>query len=896
MANSLLVIDGNSLLNRCFYGVRPLTTADGRQTGALYGLLNILLPYLEGKALPGGAPTHIAAAFDLGAPTFRHKMFPGYKAGRRAMPDELAEQLGPAKDLLAALGIAVLSREGYEADDFLGTLSALAEREGETTAALLTGDRDALQLISPQTTVLLIKTGETISFNEARFREAYGVAAQQYLDVKALMGDSSDAIPGVPGVGEKTAFRLIAQYGSLDALYEAVARAVGGEKLPLLTPAITKKLADGRESADLSRCLARIVRDMEIEGGLSAVRRSPADRERLRELLISFEFAGFLRRLGLSNGGSPSPALFPPGEGEDTARGVATAPAAAGEPSTARPLTPQDEATLTGLRSASLALSEREEPTLLIGTPAGEVLSLDLTSPLARQSTALHDFLAGRTGCAATVFDGKRLRLALRRALPEADLAFQPSFDLMLAGWMLSPESPLDGKDGLSRLLLAHLSIASDGAPAERLLAYYPALREALERKLAAEGLTKLYREVELPLSALLADMEEAGARVDVPGLLSFGEELGARAAALEEEIYALAGHPFNINSPKQLSTVLFEEMGLPARKKTHRGYSTSADVLEELSPYSPIIPLIFDYRQAVKLRSTYALPLAAAADEHSRVHTVYRQTGTATGRLSSAEPNLQNIPVRTPLGREFRRFFLSEQGFVLVDADYSQIELRVLASLAGDEAMLAAFRAGEDIHRATAAAVFGVPPQEVTPEMRTRAKAVNFGIIYGISDYSLARDLGISKASASTIIRSYKAAYPAIDRYLEESIERARACGYSVTALGRRRPIPELRSQKATLRSAGERVARNSPIQGTAADIIKVAMLRADRALREADLRARVILQIHDELIVEAPLDEAEEAGRLLRGAMESVADILPRAVPLSVTLSTAKSWVECK
>ena len=882
---SLLVIDGNSLLNRAFYGIRPLTTKDGRQTGAIFGFLNMLLPQLQALQ-----PTHVAAAFDLSAPTFRHTLYTGYKSGRRSMPDELREQMEPAKEVLRAMGIQVLQKEGFEADDFLGSLSAMAERAG-MPAYLLTGDRDSLQLISDKTAVLLVKTGNTTLYDPAKFLETYGVPASHYLDVKALMGDSSDAIPGVPGIGEKTAFKLIARYESIDDLYAALDSAPEGTALPDITPAIGKKLRAGRDSAYLSYKLAKIVRDVPLEGGIDQVKRSEIHREALLRLFTDLEFAGFIKKfeLQLSSAAAASAAAPTP---ETSVADETPAAAVSFEP-----LPEQPSEALASIKSAAIALTQDEQSLLLLPEKEGKGAGLGYSIPLTDLSP-LRAFLTG--GCRFTVFDEKHLRLTLRRILP--DLDFRAAFDLMLAGWVLTPDNPLDGGDGLTRLLLAHLHLTNENDAPETTLQHYFALRDALATALEKEGEDKLYYDIELPLSSLLADMEEAGAKVDVDGLIAFGEELGKKAEALEKEIYAMAGHPFNINSPKQLGTVLFEEMGLPAMKKTKRGYSTSAEVLEQLAPYAPIIPLIFDYRQAVKLRSTYAVALAAAADEHSRVHTRYRQTGTATGRLSSAEPNLQNIPVRTPLGREFRRFFVAEEGNVLIDADYSQIELRVLAALAQDEKMLAAFRAGDDIHSATAAEVFRVPPEEVTSELRSRAKAVNFGIVYGISDFSLGKDIGVSKATAGEYIKGYKETYRDIDRFLESAIEQAKATGYAVTALGRRRYIPELRSGKAMLRAFGERVARNSPIQGTAADIIKIAMLRTRDALQQAGLQAKLILQVHDELIVEAPEAEQALAAQILKTAMESVSDAIvgpssPSTPPLfAATLECGKSWYECK
>lgn len=833
----LLVIDGNSILNRAFYGVRPLTNADGKRTEALFGMLHMVLPLLERYS-----PDHAAVAFDLHAPTFRHKLYDAYKAGRHPTPPELITQIEEAKPLLRAFGLAVFEREGYEADDYLGSLAAAAEREGIDTV-LFTGDRDSLQLISEKTKVLLAKNKENVLYDRALFKETYGVWPEQYLDCKALMGDSSDNIPGVPGIGEKSAFELIAAYGSMDALYAAI-----DEGRDDLKPARREKLIAGRDLAVLSRRLAEISRDAPF-AGLDAARRAPMDGDAVTRLLTDYGFFSILSSLS-----------FPT--------------AAAG---TLPHMEYRSDLLPPGGRDGHYALSLHGEE-LYLFDPANEV------GQILQKNDALDAFISENF---FTVFDGKTLCAALPA------LEDRVEYDCMLAAWVLQPDQPCDKPGAMGRMVMQYLQAAGEEDTILTMPHLWWMLREKTEAALRESGQWALYETIELPLSMTLGRMERTGAPVDRAGLRAFGDRLAAVAADWEEKIHAFAGHSFNINSPKQLGTVLFEELRIPGGKKTKSGYSTSADELEKLAPYHPIIPAIFEYRQAVKLRSTYAIALDECADAESRVHTCYRQTGTATGRLSSAEPNLQNIPIRTPLGRELRKYFVAGEGKVFVDADYSQIELRVLAALSGDTAMTDAFLSGEDIHRLTASQVFDLPPEEVTPALRSRAKAVNFGIVYGISDFSLAGDIGVSKKEAGAYIAAYKRRFSGISAYLDGTVEKAKELGFVVSAFGRRRYIPELRSGKAMLRAFGERVARNSPIQGTAADIIKLAMLRVERRLRAEGLAAKLILQIHDELIVEAPEAEADAVAAILRAEMEAA---WVQTVPFTAEVSIGKTWYDCK
>ena len=837
----MLVVDGNSILNRAFYGVRPLTTKDGFPTNALYGMVNMIRKQTEATGADG-----LAVAFDLKAPTFRHGLYDAYKAGRRPMPEELAEQLPVAKELLAAMGFHVLELAGYEADDILGTVSAMCEREG-IPCCLMTGDRDSLQLISDTTHILLATNTDTVDTDRTAFREKYGVEPEQFVDVKALMGDSSDNIPGVPGIGEKTALKLIAAYGSLDGVYAALP---GAKE----TPSVLRKLTEGKESAYLSQTLARICREVPLDIPLNDLTAAEPDRPKLRELFLRLEFSGFLKRFGLDQ---PEPAAV--------FREVTRTDADAG--------------TLASvLKGADTVALDRTEDGILLTADGKTVCRL--TVPF----EAVVPVLAGKT---VICHDVKPLykEPALDR-LRELTVR-----DLMLAGYLANSSK---GNYDLPMLVQDYLgALLPEDCP--RVTVFLP-LWEKLSENLAASGQTDLLGELEEPLALVLADMETAGFRIDREGIAAYGRQLGELADGLEKQIYQLAGVPegFNINSPKQLGDILFDVLKLPHGKKTKTGYSTNAEILEKLRPYHPIVDAVLDYRQLTKLKSTYADGLLKVADAHGRVHTTFRQTGTATGRLSSTEPNLQNIPVRTELGRELRRYFLPEnRDYVIVDADYSQIELRLLAAVSGDENLCEAFREGADIHTSTAAAVFGVPRDCVTPEMRKRAKAVNFGIMYGIGAFSLADDIGVSRQEAQAFIDRYLGQFPRVDAYLKQTIASAYENGYVTTLFGRRRYIAELAGKNKMQQKFGERVAMNSPIQGTAADLIKLAMIRVHRRLREEGLDARLILQVHDELLIESNRTCADRAQEILRTEMESAARL---SVPLTVEIHAGDTWFAAK
>ncbi|MBQ9099720.1 MAG: DNA polymerase I [Clostridia bacterium] len=830
----ILAVDGNSIVNRAFYGIRPLSNKEGLPTNALFGMVSILEKNLELVK-----PDFAAIAFDLKAPTFRHKMYDAYKAGRRPTPEELLTQLPLAKELAAALGFTPLELEGYEADDILGTLAAMAEAE-DCEAYILTGDRDALQLISDRVHVLLATNTETIDMNREKFREKYGVESTQFVDVKALMGDSSDNIPGVPGIGEKTALKLIAEYGNLDGIYRELPTAKH-------TPSVRAKLEGGKDSAYLSQKLATIFRQAPIEKSLSQLTYNGIDKTAALALFTRFEFNAFIKRFGLAE---PQQVTI------ETVTEIGTMDAAA-----------------LAAWNGTVAFDLYEGA----GYMAAEGRIWKLADTEAIQTLLSKDL---KVVC----HDCKRIY----KELEEQGIHWRGcAMDTMLAAYVLNAA---EGGFDLSRLSLQYCGKQPAAAPSH--LTAVLSLAAELEKRITELAMEKLLYEIEMPLAAVLADMERIGFRVNKDGLAAYGAELTSVSEALAERIYYLAGGEFNIHSPKQLGEVLFEKLGLPHGKKTKTGYSTNAEVLEKLRPYHPIIEEILDYRQVTKLNSTYADGLLKQIADDGRIHTVFKQTGTATGRLSSAEPNLQNIPIRTDLGKELRRYFISENdNYLLIDADYSQIELRLLAALAEDEAMLASFESGEDIHTATAANVFGVPIEQVTPELRKRAKAVNFGILYGMGAYSLSEDLHISQAKAKEYIAGYFAAYPQIDGYLKSVIQSGYDNGYVTTLLGRRRYIPELKMQNKNMQHFGERVAMNSPIQGTAADIIKIAMVRVDQKLKASGLDARLILQVHDELIVEASKQDVAAARELLVSEMENAVSL---KVALKVGVAEGENWYD--
>ena len=864
----LMILDGNSVINRAYYGVHPLTTRDGMYTNAIFGFLNILERVRREER-----PEALCVAFDLHGPTFRHLKYEAYKANRHGMPEELAAQMPVMKDVLRAMNIPIYECQGWEADDVIGTVSRLCA-DADWDCVILTGDRDSLQLVNDRVTVKLVRTqgGQTrsVNYDPATFEAEYGLEPIRLIDLKALMGDSSDNIPGVAGVGPKTATELLHRFGTLDGVYEN------------LTPQNMKgklyeKLVNGREMAYLSYELATIRCDAPLCFEFSPEKnlvREPKRRE-LYDLFTRLEFQKLIDQYGLRSAAFETPetdAAEPPEAKCD----VVTAETA-------------DEA-LALLDGAPVAIAASSElDTVAVCRDAAVTL-------LKRERLGLdHAYVLERLFDRAVPKTAHDVKPLMRRLLAAGIDADGFVFDTALAAYLLDATR---GKYELPQLAqdYLHTPPAQEDDPDAQLAAQavcVQRLQRVLSEKLEAEGMTALLRELELPLCRVLAHMEHDGVPVDRAALEAFSAMLSERIAACERLIYGYSGEPFNIQSPRQLGVVLFEKLGLPPVKKTKSGYSTNAEVLEKLRDRHPIIQAVMDYRMLTKLQSTYAEGLQKEIAPDGRIHTTFQNTVTATGRLSSTEPNLQNIPVRTELGSEIRKMFVPRPGWVLVDADYSQIELRVLAHIADDRAMQEAFRSGEDFHRLTASRVFHVPPEDVTPLMRRQAKAVNFGIVYGISEFSLAQDIGVSRREAKEYIERYLTQYPGVRDYMKKIVETARTQGYVSTLFGRRRMIPEIRSTNFNIRSGAERIALNTPVQGTAADIMKLAMVRVFRALETNGLRARLLLQVHDELIVECPPEEAGRVRAIVADEMEHAATL---AVPLVAEAKSGESWYDAK
>ncbi len=846
MRETLLAVDGNSLMHRAFHAL-PLLDAGGVYTNAAHGFLSMLL-----KAVSDLSPRYIAVAFDLPVPTFRHTAYADYKAGRRAMPEELKPQFPLIKEILGDMKLGVLTSEGYEADDILGTLSQKC-RESGLDCVLLTGDRDALQLIGDGTRVLFTRKGITEStlFDSAGVKETFGVTPEQVTDWKGLMGDASDNIPGIPGVGEKTAVKLLNEYGSLENVL-----AHGDE----IKGKLGEKVRDNAELARFSKDLATIRPTAPIDFDLNAFDASHmADG---LQTLRKYQLNGIASRLEkMAPGGAP-----------------AAAEPEAGAVFTEETLRSRDEIAsfLSLIQGQPTAL--HVSPTRMTVAAAGRLAEIQLQQDMLSDGLlpdeawqALKPLLSEKL----YVHDGKALLHQLADlGLPLPEFAW----DTMLGAYLHNPQEKT----------YALSQFAREDAAGVLTLA------EKQQKQLEDEGMTALMREIEMPLLYVLFDMEQAGFQVDGKVLSDLGKEFTQQAEELKEEVYKLTGvRGFNLNSTQQLGKVLFETLDLPHGKKTQRGYSTDADTLEKLIDLHPCIAPILKYRQVVKLNSTYIDALIRKMDATGRVHTYFDQTGTATGRISSSEPNLQNIPVRTEMGREIRKAFITKPGFVLADADYSQIELRVMAHFSGDHAMVDAFRKGQDIHTRTAAEVYGVPMEQVTREMRSSAKAVNFGLVYGISEFGLARNIGVSRRQAGDFIARYFERYPGVKKFMDEAVKKGYDQGYAVTMMGRRRQLPELKASNANTRNFGERAAMNTPVQGTAADIIKLAMVRVHDALKKEGLQARLILQVHDELLIEAPKDEEETVCRILQECMEQVYQL---SVPLVAEVKTGQSWFETK
>ena len=876
----LMVLDGNSIINRSFYGIRPLTTRDGLYTHAVYGFLTTLQRLLDEEK-----PEGLCVTFDRREPTFRHEADADYKATRHAMPEELAVQMPVLKQVLDAMDIPRYELVGFEADDLIGTISRRCEAAG-WDCVIVTGDKDSLQLVTEHTKVKLVSTrmGQTTTkdMTPGTFREQYGFDPIHMIDLKALMGDTSDNIPGVPGVGEKTAMALVQRYGSIDEIYRL---------LPDIEakPAAIRKLQAGEDAARHSYWLATIVTDAPLAFDPAENVRRPF-RPELYDLLLKLEFQKLIDRYGLR----------PAAQTEEKPDCTATA-----------------EELLTAAQAEEfLALWRAADCVAVYALPDLSALAVECEAADSSRAAELYaDRYEGDWQALLTaLFSGDIKKAAhnvkdLMAALLAQGLPIEGFvFDTALAAYLLDATA---GSYDLQRLFVAYyneelprpvhlepdaFSMLGDRAAAAAALLSYTAavaaLRETLAPKLRELELEPLYYDVELPLCAVLARMEQRGFLIDRAALAQFGETLQTSITQLEQQIYAAAGAPFNINSPKQLGKVLFEDMQLPHGKKTKTGWSTNADVLDKLRGV-PIVADVLQYRQYAKLKSTYADGLLKAVSPDGRIRTSFQMTVTATGRLSSTEPNLQNIPTRTELGSQMRRMFVAAPGNVLVDADYSQIELRLLAHISGDEAMCRAFRSGEDFHTLTAARVFHVEPQDVTPEMRRRAKAVNFGVVYGISPFSLSQDIGVTVAEAKEYMERYFQTYTGVRAYMDRIVEQARADGYVETLMHRRRALPELKSSNHNLRAFGERVALNMPIQGTAADLMKLAMVRVERRLADEGLAAQLIMQVHDELIVECPEDEAARVQALLE---EEMSGVMTLAVPLPAEAHCGKNWLTAK
>ncbi len=840
----LLAIDGNSIINRAFYGIKLLSTKDGVYTNAVYGFINILNKLCERES-----PDAVAVAFDLKAPTFRHKKYAEYKAGRKPMPEELHSQMPILKEWLSFAGYSCIECEGFEADDILGTLARICE-ESSNECVISTGDRDSLQLISDKTRVLLAATKmghpEIIDYGKEALFEKYGLTPEEMIELKALMGDSSDNIPGVAGVGEKTATDLITRFHSIDYIYENL------ESLEI-KEGIRVKLSAGKESAFLSRELGTICKTAPIEEDIAAYKIKPANTDALARLMTRLEFFKLMEKMGIE---------------------------------------PKSD-------QLSFEIEEEERPCVKV---VKEMPLLKTTTDLFYENGKFalktedkiyeateEEFLKvlETPDIEKRVYDYKNL-------YKEYNEVCAVSFDAMLAGYLCNPASSSYSFERLSQEYGALIpQIEGEATEILQKLCLFSNLCDKLTAELERTKQLSLLTEIEVPLARVLGDMELKGFAADKQGLIELSAELGQRIEVIEREIYSLVGYEFNLNSPKQLGVALFEGLGLPAKKKTKSGYSTNAEVLEQLRGYHPVIELLLEYRQLAKLKSTYADGLQTCIGEDGRIRSTFNQTEARTGRISSLEPNLQNIPVRTEEGKRLRKYFVAPKGRVLCDADYSQIELRVLASIANDQNMIDAFLSGTDIHTVTASQVFGMPLDMVTPVMRSRAKAVNFGIVYGIGAFSLSKDIGVTRSEADSYIKSYLATYPAVAAYMENTIKQAKLDGFVTTLFGRRRYLPELNSSNRMLVAFGERVARNAPIQGTAADIIKLAMIKVFEKLRLAIPSAALILQVHDELIVECDAKDADEVCKILAEEMEAAANL---AVRLTAEANFGANWLEAK
>ena len=873
VSEKIVLIDGHSILNRAFYGLPDLTNAEGLHTNAVYGFLNIMFKILEEEK-----PEYLAVAFDRSEPTFRHERYAAYKGTRKPMPTELREQVPLMKEMLTAMGICILEHAGWEADDILGSLARLSEKQG-MQVSLISGDRDLLQIATDRVKIRIPKTKggktEIEDYYAKDVEAAYGVTPTQFIELKALMGDTADNIPGVPKVGEKTAQELMKQFGSLDGIYEHVEE--------VSKKSIRESLQANKDLADLSKELATIKTDCDLD---FSYEKAKAEGYFTKEAYALMKRLGFKNFLGRFNEEDSQ------GESSFTEKFKKVTEKAEAEKVFAEAIT-AGKAGLFRL-STGIALCYNAENVYFIDTDC-----------MPEEETAEH-MLTLSEKAEISVCDIKKQYGILAKDGTER------YFDILIAAYLLNPlkndyDTESIAGEHLGLMIPGRTEVfgkkteeavyAENSAKVTEYACYGAyvafAAEEVLTQKLSETGMLSLFREIEMPLSLVLYDMEKVGILVKTEELKAYGERLSGRIAELETKIYEEAGKEFNLNSPKQLGEILFEEMHLPGGKKTKTGYSTAADVLEKMAPDYPIVADILEYRGLAKLKSTYADGLASCIKEDGRIHTSFNQTITATGRISSTEPNLQNIPMRMDLGRQIRKVFVPKEGYEFMDADYSQIELRVLAHMSRDEKLIDAYRKEEDIHRITASQVFHVPFEEVTDLQRRNAKAVNFGIIYGISSFGLSQDLSISKKEAAAYMEQYFETYPKIKDFIDGLVEEARKTGYAVTLFGRRRPIPELSSNNFMQRSFGERIAMNSPIQGTAADIIKIAMINVWKSLKEEGLSSRLLLQVHDELLIETAKDEEEKVKRILEKGMKGAADL---AVELAIDMHTGENWYEAK
>lgn len=843
----LLVVDGNSILNRAFYGIRLLTTKDGQFTNAIYGFLTMLLKIQEDVT-----PDAVAIAFDLKAPTFRHKAYDGYKSNRKGMPEELHQQLQPLKDLLTLLGYSIITKEGYEADDILGTLSHTCKVNGDE-CVLATGDRDSLQLINDKVTVRLASTkggkANAILYDEKKIMDDYGVTPRQLIEIKAIQGDSSDCIPGVPGIGPKGAGDLIQRFNNLDYIYENL------DTIDI-KDGMRKKLRENKDSAYMSRMLGEIKLDIPIDTDINHYLVNCTQPDEASRMMAKLELFSLIDKFKLK-------------EVESAEK------------------TPKEKKKYSLNEKNTIDLSGKELYIYSNSKSKGDIDYLYIIEENEIIKTTDVDTVLKS--------ENKKYVYSSKELFAYADkIGFEIKnlvFDVTLASYLLNPNSSSYDIDKLN----GEYEVETYDCEDEFLCNIAPMidLCNILEKKIEQCNQKKLLNEIEIPLSNVLAKMENLGFAVDKQGIEDFGKMLKENIENLKSEIYNSVGREFNINSPKQLGVALFEDLALPCKKKTKSGYSTSADVLESLKNQHPVVSMVLQYRTLSKLNSTYCEGLLKVIGDDGRIHSSFNQTETRTGRISSTEPNLQNIPVRTELGREMRKFFTAREGWVLVDADYSQIELRVLADISGDKNMIDAFKNNQDIHAITASQVFNMPLDFVTGEMRSRAKAVNFGIVYGIGAYSLAKDIGVTNKEAKNYIESYLKHYSGIDKYMHDVVEKAKDTGYVETVFGRRRYLPELSASNGMTRAFGERVARNAPIQGTAADIIKIAMIKVDKRLTEENLEARLVLQVHDELIVECPSHESMRVAMILQEEMEKAVSL---SVPLVADSAVGKTWYDAK